>query len=232
MSAQEGKNDQLDPQTAFHLEKLRLEVVDLKWKVGRVSKAGQIVSIITAFVAVFALVASFYQFNTQQELNAERDSVAYSREFRKPVWNKQLELFFQISEAASAVAASQPGDADRKQAEVKFWQLFYGPSVFVEGQIEEEDEAAKQGEGQGEKSARDKKPNVDVRQAVITFARCLQGISDECDESHSSEEKTIQLQKLSLELTSQCRESIARTWKLRFKVPKPEIAPESEAVLP
>jgi len=104
-----------------NMQKVQLEIADLRWKVGRTYKIAQVVSIISALVAIFALVMSLRQFNDQQE-----------REVKKPIREKQLTLEFELSEVASKIATLKPDDAERKKAESRFRELYWGPIVYVE----------------------------------------------------------------------------------------------------
>lgn len=53
---EEKNNTQQDPQTTAQLEKLQLEIADLRWKVRWVYRSAQVTSIIVAFVAMAAFL--------------------------------------------------------------------------------------------------------------------------------------------------------------------------------
>jgi len=114
---------QQDPQTAAQLEKLRLEIADLKWKVRWVYKMAQVISILSACIAVAALIFGLYQFNYQQK-----------QESKKPVRERQLSLVFEVSDVTATIAALKPDDEARKKAENRFRTLYWGPIVLAEDQ--------------------------------------------------------------------------------------------------
>ena len=164
-----------DPQTTAQLEKLRLEIADLKWKVKWVYRVAQFVSVITAFVAVAAFVVSLRQFNSQQE-----------QEFKKPMWDKQLGLVFEVSDVAATIATLPPDSEERKKAEARFWQIYYGPIVLGE--------------------------NQELFQGMIDFGNCLKSGPD-CE---SEAQRSSRLPILSLNLTNKGRATLGLTWKINF----------------
>lgn len=113
--------EQVPPPLDPSVQKVQLEIADLRWKVGRTYKIAQMVSIISALVAIFALVMGLRQFNDQQE-----------REVKKPIREKQLALVFELSDVASRIATLKPDEAERKKAESRFKELYWGPVVYVE----------------------------------------------------------------------------------------------------
>lgn len=52
--------------------------------------------------------------------------------FRKPLWERQLDLYFQECEGASVLANYPESAPEWKDAEKKFWMLYWGPLVVVE----------------------------------------------------------------------------------------------------
>lgn len=52
--------------------------------------------------------------------------------FRKPLWERQLDLYFRACEAASVLANYPESAPEWKEAEKKFWTLYWGPLVVVE----------------------------------------------------------------------------------------------------
>jgi hypothetical protein len=115
----ESVNDAESPTP--ELEKLRLEIADLKWKVGKTYKSAQMVSIFSAIIAVLALLVGLYQFNHQQQ-----------REIQKPIREKQLALEFELSNVVAKLATHKIDDVERKQAETRFHELLWGPIVYIE----------------------------------------------------------------------------------------------------
>lgn len=58
-------------------------------------------------------------------------SMAVQRDSKKPFLDKQLTLYFEASQAASQLA-TLPEGKERKQANTKFWELYYGQLSLVE----------------------------------------------------------------------------------------------------
>lgn len=52
-------------------------------------------------------------------------------EFRMPLWQEQLKLYFEAADTTSK-AANLPDGADRDKAIGRFWELYYGPLRVVE----------------------------------------------------------------------------------------------------
>lgn len=51
--------------------------------------------------------------------------------FRKPLWERQLDLYFQACEASSILANYPESSPEWTDAEKKFWTLYWGPLVVV-----------------------------------------------------------------------------------------------------
>ena len=174
------------------LEKLELEVLDLRWKVRWIYRLTQITSLIVAVVGVAAFIWNLQQFNIQQRENARiaaeakaKETEAIKRELTKPLRERQLALSFEISDVAAAIAALPPEHEGRKKAIDRFWQLYYGPAIFIE-----ETEVVKQG--------------------LIKFANCLEG-HEGCD---SDEAKDFWLKKSSEYLTNVLRGAQGLSWEV------------------
>jgi hypothetical protein len=93
---------------------------------------------LSMFLAVLGFGFGVWQFGDQQEKNrnaaidqANRDRDTKDREFMKPLWERQLAVYFQAADAA-AVIATATNSAIRAEAEQKFWSLYYGPLVIIE----------------------------------------------------------------------------------------------------
>src|SRR5690349_658806 len=111
MSTLNGIMNTADPEAAAKLEKLRLEVAELHWKVRWTYKVGQFITIVTTVLAVAAFLVSLYQISNEQKENAKRsadaiaaEAEARSKEYKKPVWERQLALLFELSDAVAKVA--------------------------------------------------------------------------------------------------------------------------------
>ncbi len=170
-------NQTVNSHSAVEMEKLKLEVAELRWKVKWYYRIAQNISIVTAFIAVAAFVVSVFQYNSARD-----------RELKKPVWEKQLAVAFEISNTAAAIATTlDPDNVERKKSVDRFWQLYYGPSIFVE------DES--------------------LKQAMIDFGDCLNG-QNKCG---SEAEQSARLPELSLNLTNKCRSAMGLTWQLNLE---------------
>lgn len=53
------------------------------------------------------------------------------KEFRKPYWEKQIELYLEATATAATLATIKAGEK-REEALNKFWQLYFGPLAMVE----------------------------------------------------------------------------------------------------
>ena len=174
------------------LEKLRLEVLDLRWKVRWIYRLTQITSLIVAAVGVAAFIWNLQQFNYQQKESArvaaeakEKETAAIQRELTKPIRERQLALSFEISDVAAAIAVLAPESQARRKAVDRFWQLYYGPAIYIE-------------------------ETEQVKKGLIEFANCLEGLGD-CD---SDEAKAFRLKVLSKYLTNRCRGALGLSWEV------------------
>lgn len=173
-------------------EKLKLEVRELRWKVKWLYRCAQVTSIVVAVVAAGAFVWNLYQFNYQQAENArlaveakEKETQAIERELKKPLLERQLALSMELSEVAAAIATLPVGDQQRRKAESRFRQLFYGPSIFIED-------------------------TTDVKTGLIQFANCLDGF-DGCSTASA---QSFRLKTLSKQLTNRCRGTLGLAWQV------------------
>jgi hypothetical protein len=187
MSAEETI-EQSDLLNKVQLEKLKLEIEELKNKKRLGFKLLQLMPLLTILVAIGGLWWNVRQFTNSQDAQAKRDEAAKEREFRKPFWEKQINTYFEASNVAAIIATLPAGNIDRKKAEERFRQLYYGSLVLVE---EEE-----------------------VMKAKVKFRNCLDELDEECTSEPS---KTFRLQTLSLGLANKCRASIGTSWTVDLK---------------
>ena len=182
----------LEDSEQFASEKLKLEVRELRWKVRWHYRCAQITSIIVAVVAAGAFVWNLYQFNYQQAENTrlaaeakDKETKAIAIELKKPLMERQLALSIEISDVAAAIATLPPGHEQRRKAENRFRQLFYGPSIFIEDTTE-------------------------VKKGLIQFANCLDGV----DGCKSASAQSFRLKTLSKQLTNRCRGAVGLAWEV------------------
>lgn len=192
--------------TDAQLKKLELEIEELERKKTWQYKLSQYIPLITALVAVGGLLLNTQQFlsaqkaqsekeekvkiqeEKQQKETSEREAEAKEREFRKPFWEKQINTYFEAANVAAVIATLPAGNIDRKKAEERFRQLYFGPLVLVEDE--------------------------EVMKAKVSLYNCLDELDEECTSEPS---KTFRLQTLSLGLANKCRASIGTSWTVDLK---------------
>lgn len=134
------------------------------------------VSFLTFLVALIGVPIGLWQYFEKAE-----------NEYRRPLWEKQLNYYLDATRAASTIATlrtdpSDLGKAEFFKAKIRFWELYYGELVVVE--------------------------DPSVSQAMVNFGKCLREYEYEdplCDQT--------QLKKLALELAKVCRNSVSASWK-------------------
>jgi hypothetical protein len=170
--ADEGAN----ARSALELRKLELEVEKLRLdvanatRVSRFEPALRLLPTITILVTVLGFAFSVWQYRAEQGRNrlaaeqqaareaseradrTRKEEQISQREFMKPLLEKQQQLYFDAASVAATIASS-PDPAERRKAEGRFWTLYYGPLVMVEGR--------------------------DVSGAMKAFGRCVTG-EDKC----------------------------------------------------
>ena len=178
-------------------EKLSAEIKDIRERGNWENRIAKYVPAITVLIAAAAFCFGIYQFHEQQKENfnrqdaeAKRASAAKEQEFRRPFWEKQLQLYFDASEAASTLATSTE-EPKRRLAEQKFWQLYWGPLAVVEDAgLKLEDD-----------------PDAKVEAAMVEFGNCLDR-TESCDQD--------KMRNRSLRLAHTLRESIGKSWNVRM----------------
>jgi hypothetical protein len=168
-------------------EKLKLEIRDLKHKKTLEYKVVQLLPLFTIVIAIGGLWWNIRQFNIAQIVQARNEKASSEREFRKPFWSKQIELYFDATSTAAMIATLPEDSQDRKKATERFWQLYYGPLVSVE------DES--------------------VMKAKVAFGKCLDEIDIECE---SPSVRANKLKALSLDLANSCRSSVGKNWDVEL----------------
>jgi hypothetical protein len=133
-----------EDRAALELNRLSLENQKLMLDVAcaRQRRRWQWLESASPLLATLAAVAGFlfgvFQYAGQQNASREaaaaqekRELEARDRDFMKPLWEKELSLYFQAADAAATIATT--GDATkRRAAEAEFWRLYQGPLVIVE----------------------------------------------------------------------------------------------------
>lgn len=145
----------------LEVEKLSLDVAS-KRRIQGYELVLRLMPSLTIMVTVLGFGFSVWQYSSEQakgreaaERQAIREADASQREFMKPLLDKQQELYFEAATAAAMIASSSD-PTERKQAETKFWTLYWGPLVMVE--------------------------STDVSGAMKAFGRCING-EEECSGS-------------------------------------------------
>ena len=120
------------------LEKLRLEIDEMK-RNGRWNRRfGRFVPVFSALIPVLALLFAVQQFKQQQvattaalDRQTKSDALAAQRAFMQPVIARQMNTYFEASAAAATLASSQNTD-ERTKARDEFFRLYWGPLVMLE----------------------------------------------------------------------------------------------------
>ena len=172
----------------LQFEKLELEIQELRNRRTLKYKIVQLIPLLTILVALGGLWWNIQQFRTTQQTQVRNEQEANEREFRKPYWNKQIELYFDATTTAATIATLPEGDPDREKAVRKFRNLYNGPLVSVE------DES--------------------VMKAKVAFGKCLDEVDLECENSPLA--KSSKLKLLSLALANSCRTSLGTTWNVKL----------------
>jgi hypothetical protein len=60
-----------------------------------------------------------------------------ARQFQQPLWDQQVNLYFQTTRAAAQLASLEPGPAWQSAAN-EFWVMYFGPLCIVEDQAVEQ----------------------------------------------------------------------------------------------
>jgi hypothetical protein len=110
-------------------------------------------------------------------------------EARRPVWARQLALYFEITEAAGKIVSLRDGDPKKQEAFETYWTLFHGPLVVVQD-------------------------HRTVAEAKIRFGRCITkpGASHPVDKCDPDE-----LSNRAIALALACKESIGQSWDRKFE---------------
>jgi hypothetical protein len=168
-------------------DKLKLEIQSLTSS-SWADKVEKYIPVITALIAVAGFWFGVYQYSYRVNNDQKQRNETKELELRKPFWEKQLQLYFSASEAAATIATSQKRE-ERAAAEAKFWVLYWGPLGIVEdaGMTKPEDAV--------------------IEQAMVNFGNCLSGV-EKCNAS--------ELKQRSLLLAHKCRESVGKSWEVKF----------------
>jgi len=131
---------------ALETERVALENQKLKLELQRElhpdlwSWAGRLSPVLITAVAVGGFLFGVKQYVDQQKATSQaaveqekRDLEARDREFMKPLWEKELELYFRAASAVATIATTKKSP-QRDAAEAEFWQLYEGPLIVVESQ--------------------------------------------------------------------------------------------------
>ena len=125
---------------AVQIEKLKLEIENLrsgnKWG----NRTALATSIITALIAIASFWAGIYQFRETQNQEIERlraefkNSVALSeKEFRRRFYEKQLDLYFDISKTAAQISITEDRNEIQKLHR-HFLEIYNGNLNIVQDQ--------------------------------------------------------------------------------------------------
>jgi hypothetical protein len=141
-----SQSDTIETQKAkLELEKLALEnkKVSLELRAAESTDfwewVGRFSPLLASIVAVGGFLFGVWQYTAQEKATREaavdqsrREEEARDRDFMKPLWDRELELYFRASEVVATIATTTDA-AKRALAEQEFWKLYEGPLIIVEG---------------------------------------------------------------------------------------------------
>jgi hypothetical protein len=182
-----ARDDLHDALDKAQLLKTLLEVQNLK-RTRKESKSARNQSFLTIVIAAlgfgWGIGWGIYQFTAQQALSQREQNEAKEKEFKKTLWERQLGLYLETSQAAATLArfnenAGKEIQPERTKALIRFWQLYYGEMAVV--------------------------ADDNVRRAMTQFGRCLR----EYDQKNCDQDA---LKQAALALAQECRNSVAKSW--------------------
>ncbi len=121
----------------LEVERLALDIASAR-RIRRFDLALRLMPSLTILVTVLGFLFTVWQYRDEQaksrqaaERQAIRDADVSQREFMKPLLDQQQRLYFEAASAAATIATASNAE-DRRQAEARFWVLYWGPLVMVE----------------------------------------------------------------------------------------------------
>ena len=149
--------------------------------------------------------------NAQQAANLEtlraeitKANEARTFESQRPYREKQIELYFEASRAASTIATSS-NPQEKAAAEAKFWNLYWGPLSVVEDTL-----------------IVDSSQGSEVEKAMVIFGRCSM-LSGSDPRNYTDSQTTFnrcsssELKQVSLCLAHTVRDAIHSTWGINSR---------------
>lgn len=138
-------------------------------------------------LAIGGFVVAMYTYVEQQKATrdqAEQFEVNRGEEYKRRLWERQLELYFEACKAASTLATlTDPKQAEYSAARVRFDQLYYGELCVVE--------------------------SSQVSSCMSTFRNALVAAGDEPTDTARGK-----LRGACMELARACRASTEGAWKV------------------
>ncbi|HKQ09491.1 MAG TPA: hypothetical protein VJ464_30500 [Blastocatellia bacterium] len=99
-----------------------------KWDVGA--------KVVAPILTVVGLLIGVWQFSKEQGAQLERQYKLIAEndrlEFKRRLWEKQLEVYMKISNVVGKIAAEDLNKADLKKAIDQFYSLYWGDMLYVE----------------------------------------------------------------------------------------------------
>jgi len=127
-----------DERLALECDKLREEIAKLRAPVKFSEKLPQYSTAVSTLIAVLVFLLGLGQYTKEQSKNREAaarqtkaEVEARDRTFMYPLWERQLALYFEASQAAATIATTTDSQ-ERERAKNKFWMLYEGPLIVVE----------------------------------------------------------------------------------------------------
>ena len=126
--------------TAVQIERLKLEIENLRSSNKWGNRSALATSLITALIAIASFSVGIYQFRETQNREIEKlraefnNSIALSeKEFRRRFYEKQLDLYFDISKTAAQISITEDLDAIQKLHQ-HFMEIYNGNLNIVQDQ--------------------------------------------------------------------------------------------------
>lgn len=127
-------------QLELQVKKLEFEIEDLRSNLVWERRFARYTPLLSMVLAVLGFGFGVLQFRLQQqdaiiaiERQTNADSKRALREFMQPILAKQIQIYFDASEAAATIARTQDPKARAKAVDT-FWRLYQGPLVMLESQ--------------------------------------------------------------------------------------------------
>jgi hypothetical protein len=172
---------------AAQLEKLQLEIKKLQMDLNaRLSqRLAAWTPVLSSLIAVVGLLFGIHNYFTNQAADRQKQAdaqeaaqraleAARDSDARRSLWEKQLGLYFEASNAAAVIATAIDEDS-RKKATAEFWRLYWGPLAVVEDKalLQAKDAYVERQMVKFGRALSDNAPKEDLQQASLKLATTI-----------------------------------------------------------